>query len=346
MKSLNTEKPIQFQPKQPFARNRLLRDASWRAVYDCMKQDASIHVFGEGAEVKAHYDAPAIERDFIERVHTLPISEDGNTNFAIGTSLLGIKPVVDVISADFLYRTLDSICNTASKLNFVRPNEAPRTIVIRAEFFTGGPTTGQRPESLFTHIPGLRVVIPSTPRDAYGLMKTALETPGVTIYFEDREIADRGYFFEEDLQTGQSLGFGEAMYRKYGQRGTATIVTYGIMRQRVEALLQNEKRGDFYREPNYDCGIVDLRSLYPIDWQCIQYAVNRTRNLLIIEPDITYGGVGAEIAAHMAEVDRILKIKRLGAKRGTIPSAPGLHKYVMPTDEEVLGAIADLTKWR
>ena len=332
-------------PKSPFTRNRLLRDASYQAVYDVMKVDASVHLFGEGATAKVHYDAPAIERDFSERVHTMPISEDGNTNFAVGASLLGIKPIVDVISSDFLYRTMDSICNTAAKLNFVRPGEPPRTIVIRAEFLTGGPTTGQRPEALFAHIPGLRVVIPSTPRDAYGLMKTALITPGVTIYFEDREIADDADWTDEDKRVGDAVPIGEALYRRFGQRGTATIVTYGLMRQRIEEILKDERKGDPYRENNIDCGLVDLRSIYPIDWQAIKYAVNRTQNLLIVEPDVQYGGVGAEIAARIAEDMPTVRIKRLGAKRMTTPASPGLHKYILPTEEEIVAAIRSLTDW-
>ena len=338
MQSLATQK------LNPFARNHKLRDASYEAVYDVMARDASVHLFGEGATAKVHYDAPAIERDFSERVHTMPISEDGNTNFAVGASLLGVKPVVDVISSDFLYRTMDSICNTAAKLNFVRPGEEPRTIVIRAEFLTGGPTTGQRPEALFAHIPGLRVVIPSTPRDAYGLMRTALETPGVTIYFEDREIADDGYFTDEDMRTGAAVPF-EASYRRFGQRGTATIVTYGVMRQRVEAIVSQWHKGDPYREQNLDCGVVDLRSIYPVDWGNIKYALNRTQQLLIVEPDVQYGGVGAEIAARIAEDMPTVRIKRLGAKRMTTPASPGLHKYILPTEEEIVAAIRSLTDW-
>lgn len=310
-----------------------------------MKADASVHLFGEGCEMKVHYDAPQVERDFAGRVHTMPISEDGNTNFAVGASLLGIKPIVDVISSDFLYRTLDSICNTAAKLNFVRPNEAPRTIVIRAEFFTGGPTTGQRLESLFTHIPGLRVVIPSTPRDAYGLMKTALTTPGVTIYFEDREIADDAPWSADDLKVGEAIPFEQAEIRRYGQRGTATVVTYGVMRQRVEAIVNRWGQGDPYREPNLDCCVVDLRSLYPMDWAGIRYALNRTTQLLIIEPDIAYGGIGAEIAAHMAEDFPHIRVRRLGAKRMTTPASIALHKNAMPTEEEIVRAIRSLTDW-
>jgi pyruvate dehydrogenase E1 component beta subunit len=280
-----------------------------------MASDPSVHLFGEGAEVKVHYDAPAIKRDFADRVHTMPISEDGNTNFAVGASLAGVKPIVDVISSDFLYRTLDSICNTAAKLNFMRPNESPRTIVIRAEFFTGGPTTGQRLESLFTHIPGLRVVIPSTPSDAYELMRNALETPGVTVYFEDREISDEGL---------------EVQRINLGTR--ATIVTYGVMRQRVD-------------NTDHSCHVIDLKHIYPIDWDAIKYSVERTGKLLIIEPDIQYGGVGAEIAARIAEDMPNVRIKRLGAKRMTAPASGSLHKSILPTDEEVKNAIVSLTNW-
>lgn len=339
---------LQTQPKvSPFRRNRLLRDASWQAVYDAMRLDPAVHIFGEGAEVKAHYDAPKIEADFPDRVHTMPISEDGNTNFAVGASLVGVKPIVDVISADFLYRTMDSICNTAAKLNFTANGvREPATIVIRAEFLIGGPTTGQRPEALFAHIPGLRVVIPSTPHDAYGLMRTALATPGVTIYFEDRMIEDDGFFMPQDASIGgEPVQFGSGLYRRMGQRGTATIVTYGIMRQRVEALLQSWGKGDPYREPNLDCGVFDLRSIYPIDWRGIQYALNRNGSLLIVEPDVAYGGVGAEIAAWVAEEMPGVKVKRLGARRETIPSAPSHHHAALPTDEEITCAITDLTNW-
>src|SRR3990167_7243486 len=227
-------KPARFS----FARNHLIRDASWRAVYDAMK-DSLVHLFGEGAAVKAHYDAPDIERDFPDRVHTMPISEDGNVNFAVGAALMGVVPIVDVISADFLYRAMDSICNTAAKLDFVTGK--PHTIVIRAEFLTGGPTTGQRPEALFTHIPGLRVVIPSTPRDAYGLMKSALATPGVTLFFEDRMISDAGPFHPADLKVGESVPLGVISARQWVVRGIAAIFTYGVMRQVVERVLQRQE---------------------------------------------------------------------------------------------------------
>jgi acetoin:2,6-dichlorophenolindophenol oxidoreductase subunit beta len=325
----------------PFRRNHLLRDAIGTAIHEGMAMDPAIHLFGEGAAVKVHYDAPAIERAFSNRVHTMPISEDGNVNFAVGAALIGLKPVVDIISADFLYRAMDSIANTAAKLDFVTRRE--HTIVIRAEFLAGGPTTGQRPEAMFAHVPGLRVVVPSTPRDAYGLMRTALTSPGVTLFFEDRMIDDE--FDPEDMEYGQPIPIGKALYRRYGQRGTAAIITYGVMRQRLEQMLAPWGKGDPHREPNIDCGLVDLRSIYPIDFDTIRYAVLRHCQAIIVEPDVRHGGVGAEIAAWLAENMTGMPVRRVGVRRETLPAASALHYRALPTEEEIVSAIRSLTDW-
>ena len=306
-------------------RNHLIRDAIGLALYQEMVEDPAIHLLGEGAHMKVHFDAPQIERDMPDRVHTLPISEDGNTNFCVGAALLGVKPVVDVIAADFLYRTMDSICNTAAKLDFLSGRE--HTIVIRSEFFTAGPTTGQRPESLFTHIPGLNVVVPSTPRDAHGLMRTALRTPGVTLFFEDRMIAD-AEMSETDQRLSGRIGFGYALERRNGSVAPdVTIVTYGLMRQVVESALT----------PAMNVDLLDLRTVYPIDWMSLNGSVRRSHNLLIIEPDVVYGGVGAEIAAHVVEDFPGTRIKRLGAPREVLPAAPSLHPQI--SQQDVVDAI-------
>ena len=314
----------------PFSRNRKIRDGIGRAIYEEMVKQPAIHLFGEGCEVKVHYDAPSIERDFPDRVHTLPISEDGNVNFAVGASLLGVKPVVDIITADFLYRAMDSICNTAAKANFVRPDQAPSTIVIRAEFLIGGPTTGQRPEALFTHIPGLNVLIPSTPRDAYGLMRTALNTPGVTLFFEDRMIRD-DLLKETDCRIEGPIGLGYALERRNGNaKPDCTVVTYGVMRQMVEEAL----------DPSLNIDLIDLRSIYPIDWMAISASARRSGKLLVIEPDVKIGGVGAEIAATIAETMPGVRVKRLGGRHQTIPATMDQHRRMMPREEEIVHAVS------
>ena len=325
----------------PFTRNHFIRDGINQAIYKAMKDDASIYLFGEGAWVKQKYDAPKILAEFPERIVTLPIGEDGNTNFAVGASLLGVKPVVNVISGDFLYRTMDSIVNNAAKLNFTGGDH---TIVIQAEFLLGGPTTGQRNEAIFAHVPGLRVAMPSTPRDAYGLMLTALSTPGVTLFFEDRMIRDDDKWEPSDLRFQGALPFGASDWRVKGQRGNVTILTYGVMRQVVErALKPYTFKGDYYAD-DYPmlCDVIDLCSLYPLDWGFIKKMLERTGKLLIVEPDITYGGIGAEIAATIAEQMPDVRVKRLGAKRMTVPASASLHNEILPTEEDVLASIEAL----
>lgn len=329
---MTTNKP------DPFYRNHKIRDAISRAIYDSMKVDPTIHLFGEGAYWKVHYDAPLIEKDFLERVHTLPICEDGNVNFAVGASLLGVKPVVDIITADFMFRAMDSICNTAAKLNFVAyDQDQPKTIVIRAEFLIGGPTTGQRLEALFTHIPGLNVALPSNPLDAYGLMRTALSQPGVTIFFEDRMIRD-DLIWASDYDLGNSyppIPFGEAWVDLTSQlRKALTVVTYGLGVQLV--------RSAFQELPSDSIELIDLRTLFPIDWESVLASVEESGVLLIVETDVRYAGIGAEIAATVIEKIPFATIRRLGGPRETIPANRALHAQTMPTVEQIKQAIQAL----
>lgn len=296
-------------------RNRLIRDGIYRAIYERMKEDPSIYIMGEGSSMKIHYDSPQIEKEFSDKVITLPISEDGNTNFAVGMALGGVTPIVDVITADFLYRTMDSICNTARVTNFVQD---PRTIIIRAEFLMAGPTTGSGPEALFTHIPGLNVVIPSNPLDAYILMHAALKKKEITLFFEDRMIedstTDSKYFLENNRVMLYQIEdvFGKA-FPKRNSNAKLTIVSYGLTFRLLELLVKKEK---------LNCELIDLRFIYPIDFNLIFESVKRTHNLLIVEPDVQYAGVGAEIAAQVSEKcfgALRTPVRRLGAPRATIP---------------------------
>lgn len=328
----------------PFARNHLVRDGINQAIYEAMKQDPSIYLYGEGAWVKQFYDAPQIYKEFPERIVTMPICEDGSTNFAVGASLLGVKPIINVISGDFLFRAMDSIVNTAAKLNFTG---ADHTIVIQAEFLLGGPTTGQRNESLFTHIPGLNVILPSTPHQAYVLMRTALEEPGITLFVEDRMIRDDGEWEPGDLRlTKEAASLGSCDWRLKGGRGNTTILTYGVMRQVVERALKPFKFNADYFGDDYAlcCDVLDLCSLYPLPWDFIKKMLERTGKLLIVEPDITYGGIGAEIVARIAEEMPDVRVKRLGARRTITPAASSLHAQLLPTEEDVIAAIRAISQ--
>lgn len=320
--------------KNPWHRNRLIRDGIYRAIESAMDGDPSIYIMGEGSHMKMHFDAPSIEEKYPERILTLPISEDGNNNFAVGLSLAGITPIVDVISSDFLYRAMDSICNTMAKAAAVG---YPRTMIVRAEFMTGGPTSGQRIEALFAHIPGLRVAIPSNPIDAEILMAEALKHRGVTIFFEDRMIEDsempaRYKNGRDDAEVPQPARATEP--RVMGVFGPkATVVSYGITQRLAEDALENK-----------GVDLIDLRHLYPLNIASIVESAKQTKKLLVIEPDTTFLGIGAEIVAQVAEQVPGCKFKRLGQPHTTIPACRELHDLMTPSPEKILAALEELTK--
>lgn len=315
--------------KDPWHRNRLIRDGILAAIYETMKVDNRVYILGEGAHMKVHFDAPQIEKEFPGKIITLPISEDANSNFAVGMSLAGLVPIVDVISSDFLYRTMDAICNTMAKSGTVGEK---RTMVVRAEFMTGGPTSGQRIEALFTHIPGLCVAVPSNPADAYGLMKTALAEKRVTVFFEDRMIEDASFderFNRDQLTLGKALPFGESQAILYGDR--ATVVSYGITCKIAEEALREE-----------DCNLIDLCTLYPLDVDGVIAGIAGNK-LLIVEPDVAFMGIGAELAAQVAERVPGCKIRRLGAPRISIPASRDLHDAILPSGEQILAALESMS---
>jgi pyruvate/2-oxoglutarate/acetoin dehydrogenase E1 component len=260
----------------------------------------------------------------------MPISEDGNSNFAVGLSLAGIVPIVDVISSDFLYRTMDAICNTMAKAAVVGD---ARTMIVRAEFLTGGPTSGQRIESLFAHIPGLRVAIPSNPQDAYDLMHEALEKRAVTVFFEDRMIEDATMPRVRDSDQYYDLqvrGAGAARVSRQFD-GVTTVASYGITLRRVEDIIEER------------ITVIDLRSLWPLDVNVVVDCVRRGNGkLLVVEPDVQFLGIGAELVAQVVERLRGTVVKRLGAPRATIPASRELHEFMHPTQQQILDAVRSM----
>lgn len=339
-----------MKKKDPWFRNRLIRDGIYKAIHEAMAERPEIYVLGEGSHMKIHFDSPAIEKDFSSRVITMPISEDTNSNFAVGLSLAGIVPIVDVISSDFLYRTMDAVCNTMAKAGAV--GEA-RTMIVRAEFLTGGPTSGQRIEALFAHVPGLRVAIPSNPADAYSMMREALTYKGVTVFFEDRMIEDQTMpevyktlvvpDSSGDLQpvtsgTGARIAF-KATDEK---RPMTTVVSYGITCRIAEEALRDK-----------NCTVIDLRTLYPLDVDVVIASIEDTGSLLVVEPDVVFLGIGAELIATIAEktgagyFQKIgfymgVPMRRLGAPRATIPASRDLHDRMIPTAEQIVAAVNEM----
>lgn len=317
-----------MRAKDPWFRNRLIRDGIYRAIHEGMRARPEIYIMGEGSHMKVHFDAKDIEAEFPDRIITLPISEDANSNFAVGMSLAGLVPIVDVISSDFLYRTMDAICNTMAKSGAVGRR---KTMIVRAEFMTGGPTSGQRIEALFAHIPGLRIAVPSNPQDAYGLMAEALKHRGVTIFFEDRMIEDASTPSELKLEARDDGFLGARVSKLCADMGDVTVVSYGLTCRTAELCLQGR-----------NATVIDLRTLYPLDMATIYERLNLSRRLLVIEPDVQFMGIGAEICADIAEHLPGCVVRRLGAPRATIPASRELHEKIVPSAEEIVRAVEEM----
>ena len=326
---------VTSQRRDVFFRNRLIRQGISKAIYDVMKKDPMVYILGEGAHMKVHFDAPYIEKEFSNRVVTWPIAEDSGINFALGASLLGVKPVFDVITGDFFYRVMDSVCNTCATTTHILGEEA-NPIIIRGEFLLFAPSTGQRLEAFFGHTPNLNVVVPSNQVDAYDLMSDALKKKEVTVFFEDRMVVDSKMKPEDTLEhepRRPPIRIGQARVRKPGTG--LTVVSYALTLQRAEEVLEEH--------PEWDVELIDLVTVKPFDLQRVLDSALKTRRLLVVEPDIVTGGIGAEVVAATVEcanrVGKDVKVRRVGAPLRTIPASPSLHDMMIPNNSRIERAI-------
>jgi len=307
-----------------------IRTSILHALFDGMKNDNSVFVLGEGSRVKYSLDYPDILNSYPDRVITAPVCEGGIVGVALGASLGGLRPVVDLTFSDLTLRAMDEIINHVSKVHFMSAGKLNARIVIRADFNRPeNAQSGNRLEAFFLHFPGLVVLVPSNPTDAYQMMRYALRASNPVLFFEDRVIPRGG-----DIPRSQrNLSVGKARVVRSGR--DLTIVSYGyalhLVKEAVEGLGSVE--------------IIDLRSLNPLDMGTVAASVRKTRRLLIVEADPVKMGIGAEISATIS-VTLFGKLRapvlRVGAPDLLMPAAVSLQKYALPNVSEIRDAVDDL----
>jgi len=297
-----------------------------------MEKDGSIFILGEGSRVKYSFDYPQVLRRFPERVLTAPVAEGGMTGVALGASLEGMRPVVDLTFNDLALRAMDEIINHVAKVHFMSGGKLRARMVIKADFNRPeNAQSGNRLESFFIRFPGLKVFVPSTPSDAYFFMKSALEGEDPVLFFEDRIISA-----QEELKQGQSqLPIGKARVVTRGR--DLTLVSYGCTLGFATAAVKglNAKGVE----------IIDLRSLNPLDIETVVSSVATTGRLLLVEPDHVKLGVGAELAAVIGErCFRQLKapVRRVGTDDLLFPAAVTAQGYLLPTVARIRSAVSAL----
>jgi len=267
-----------------------------RALDVEMAADESVFVLGEdvGLYGGSYRVTEGLYAKYGEaRVRDTPISENSFTGLGVGAAIVGMRPVVEIMTINFAMLALDSIVNGAAKIPFMSGGQFPMPLVIRVP---GGVARqlaaqhAQRLESMFMNVPGLRVAVPSTPQDAYWQLRQAIASDEPVVLLEHEVL----YFTKGPVDTmAEPPPMHQAAIRRPGK--DLTLIGYSRT-----ALQAQEAAGELAKE-GIDAEVIDLRSLNPIDWKTLSDSVNKTHRVLIVEEDCRHAGAGAEVAANLAE---------------------------------------------
>jgi pyruvate dehydrogenase E1 component beta subunit len=318
-------------------------EAIREGLAQAMEADPRVFLFGE--DVGVYGGAFGVSGDLLqrfgaERVIDTPISELGLAGAAVGAALTGMKPVLEIQFSDFVTLAMEQIVNQAAKIRFMFGGKASVPMVVRLPGGSGTGAAGQHSQSLeawFAHVPGLKVIQPSTPHDAKGLLLAAIDDPNPVLIFEHKLLyKTKGPVPPEAYR----IPIGKAAVRREGR--DLTIVATSIMSIRAAAAAER------LAADGIDAEVIDLRSLRPIDFNTIAESVRKTRRLLVVYEGVKTMGIGAEISAMIAESDvfhaLVAPIARLGGADAPIPYNPVLEKASVPQEQDIVRAAAGLVR--
>jgi 2-oxoisovalerate dehydrogenase E1 component len=321
-------------------------DATYRtmdAVHDALESElaADERVFLAGVDVGEGGNVFGLTRGlrarFGNRVRDTPISETAIVGVAVGAAMAGMRPVVEVMYLDFLGVCFDQLLNQAAKLPFMTGGGAEMALTVRTQFGAGrssGSQHSQSLEALLAHIPGLTVVMPSTPADTYGLLRASIEDPNPVVFIENRLL----YGMKGPRPTADHL---VPIGRSAVVRPGSDITVVSVSRMVHEALAAAE---DVAGEGT-SVEVIDLRTIAPLDLEPVLASVHKTSRLLIAHEAVVPFGIGAEIAATVARDgfwDLDAPIERVGAAATPPPYAPELERAWLPGRVEIAEAIRRL----
>lgn len=320
------------------------KDAIKMAMVEEMRRDEDVFLMGEdvGLYGGAFGVSVGMFEEFGEdRVRDTPISEAVIAGAACGAAVTGMRPIAEIMFMDFTTIAMDSIVNQAAKMRYMFGGKAKVPMVLRTPGGSGTGAAAQHSQSLeawFCHVPGLKVVVPATPKDAKGLLKAAIRDDNPVMFIEQKTLyKTKGEVPEED---DFIIPLGKGEIKREGK--DITVVSYGRMLPRV---LEAAKKA---AENGIDVEVVDPRTLVPLDKEIIVESVKKTGRLLLVNEAVKTGGYIGEIAAMVAESEAFdyldSPIIRLAGLDVPVPYNPQLEAAIVPSEEKILDTLIKMVR--
>ncbi|WP_411822812.1 pyruvate dehydrogenase complex E1 component subunit beta [Leptospira sp. 'Mane'] len=318
------------------------REALNRAMVEEMEKDPLIYLMGE--EVGHYQGAYKVSQGMLEkfgeeRVIDTPISENGFAGIGVGSAMTGLRPIIEFMTWNFSLVAIDQIINSAAKINYMSGGQFPMPIVFRGAGGVGGRLGAQHSqafESWYAHCPGMKVVCPATPKDAYGLLKSSIRDNNPTIFIESEVLyGSKGEVPEQEY----TIPLGLADIKRKGT--DISIITWS------RALGFAEDAAKILEKEGISVEIVDLRSLRPLDEQAIYESVKKTNRALVVEEGWPVAGFGAQIAYLIQKnafdyLDH--PVERVTQKDVPMPYAANLERESLPNAERVAEAVREILR--
>jgi pyruvate dehydrogenase E1 component beta subunit len=331
---MSTLSRVTNQDVQAGPREITLGQAIREALAEEMRRDPRVFVIGEDvAEAGTPFKVLSglVDEFGKERVIDSPISEPGITGMGVGAAMTGMRPVVDIMFGDFMTLIMDQVVNQAAKIHYMSGGKLKVPLVVRTTLGATRRSAAQHSQSLHawvSHVPGVKVVLPSTPYDAKGLLKTAIRDDNPVVFFEDKMMYQlKGYVPESDY----TIPFGVADIKRAGTDITL-VATSSMVQVALKAAEQLEQLG-------ISAEVIDPRTTFPLDKQTMIESAKKTSRAIVIDEGYERYGVTAEIASVISDgafyyLDA--PVKRMGAMDVPVPFSPVLEDITVPTPDTVL----------
>ena len=308
-----------------------------RALDEELARDPAVHLLGEDVAAGGAFGVPSglAAKHGAQRVRNTPISEAAITGLAAGAALCGVRPVLEIMFIDFATLALDCLVNQCAKYRYMSGGQLAVPMVVRTQAGAAGGAAAQHSQSLeawFIHVPGLVVVAPSSPVEAYGLLKSAIRLGDPVLFIEHKRL----YTLREE-SAALDVELPQIGKARIARAGTdVTLISYSAM---VHNALE---AADELARAGISVEVIDLRTLLPLDMATIATSVTKTHRVVVAHEAVQNGGVGAEIAARIGtelfdELDA--PVIRLGCPFAPIPFAPELEKALLPGTADIVQAV-------